>query len=283
MIWVDGRVVADSALSVSVLDRSFEHGLGLFETLRTWGGRPLLLDRHLNRLRRSADELGIPLNDSTLPDAEAIAQLLEAGEVEGDVLLRMTLSGGLSATTGSTLWVRSTPLPPPLSVNERGATLDLDSWRIDKTDPLLGHKSLNYWRRRIAQETARARGFDECVGMDQDLRFWEGSRTNLFAVLDGEILTPTLAGPIVPGIMRGLMIELASSLPLPVKEVNGLELEQIQAASELFLTNSVRGLIPVFQARGWSWEQPGPVVTELNRLWTEWRMEEEHRPNANGG
>ncbi|MBV8231221.1 MAG: aminotransferase class IV, partial [Planctomycetaceae bacterium] len=88
MIWVGGRVVPDDQLSVSVLDRTFEHGLGLFETLRSWSGRATLLDRHLSRLRRSAEELGLLIDPSALPDAEAVAILLRANGVEGDAMLR---------------------------------------------------------------------------------------------------------------------------------------------------------------------------------------------------
>ena len=70
MIWVRGRIVPDDALAISVLDRTFEHGLGLFETLRTWSGQPTLLPRHLDRLTRSAAELGLPHDREALPDAK---------------------------------------------------------------------------------------------------------------------------------------------------------------------------------------------------------------------
>ena len=69
MLWVRGEVVSDDALTVSVRDRTFEHGLGLFESFRTWNGHPTLLDRHLERLQNSARELGLPLEPGQLPDA----------------------------------------------------------------------------------------------------------------------------------------------------------------------------------------------------------------------
>src|SRR5215210_1623114 len=113
MIWVGGRIVPEDELKVSVLDRTFEHGLGLFETLRTWNGHPTLLDRHLARMTRSARELGLPLDPAALPDAGAVAALLEACGVAGDATLRITMSGGLSQAGGSVVWMRSAPLPPP--------------------------------------------------------------------------------------------------------------------------------------------------------------------------
>ncbi len=76
MIWVRGQIVADEAVTISVLDRTFEHGLGLFETFRTWNGHPTLLPRHLDRLTCSAGELGLPLDRADLPDPTAVADLL---------------------------------------------------------------------------------------------------------------------------------------------------------------------------------------------------------------
>ena len=76
MIWFRGEVVPDEAVRISALDRTFEHGLGLFETFRTWNGRPTLLPRHLERMRRSARELGLVLDPADLPDDRAVTQLI---------------------------------------------------------------------------------------------------------------------------------------------------------------------------------------------------------------
>ncbi len=78
MIWTRGEIIPDEALRISVLDRTFEHGLGLFETFRTWNGHATLLDRHLERMRRSADELGLPLYTGDLPDFGAVVRLKQA-------------------------------------------------------------------------------------------------------------------------------------------------------------------------------------------------------------
>ena len=102
MIWVGGRVVPDDALKISVLDRTFEHGLGLFETLRTWRGRAPLLERHLARLKHSAKLLSLPYSSVMPPDERAVSDLVAAAGLGGDVMLRITLSGGTSATRA--LW-----------------------------------------------------------------------------------------------------------------------------------------------------------------------------------
>lgn len=275
MIWVDGRIVPDQSLTVSVLDRTFEHGLGLFETMRTWRGRAPLLDRHLARLTASAKELGLPLEPSALPDSAAVASLLAANGIAGDAVLRLTLTGGVSESTGSRLWMRSAPLPPPSAPG--GAVVDFGSWTVDRNDPLLRHKSLNYWRRRLAHQHAREIGFDEVLSMSDGRCFWEGSRTNLFLVIEDLLITPALSGPIVPGIMRGLVLELGRSHRLKIREVSELDLTYLEEAHEAFLTNSVRGLMPVSRIGEMTWDVPGRITQGLAQAVTQWLNQGETR------
>lgn len=246
MIWVGGRVVFDNALKVSVLDRTFEHGLGLFETLRTWRGRAPLLERHLARLKRSAELLKLPYASALPPDDQAVAELVAAEGLGGEVMLRITLSGGTSASSGATLWMRSSPLPAP--TRREGAVVDLGTWWVQEKDPFCCLKSLNYWSRRLAHERAKELGFDEVLSVQPfagDLVVWEGSRTNVFIVTRDVLRTPDLNGPLVPGIMRALVIERAAELALDLEETDYLTGRELLAADEVFLTNSVRGIVPV--------------------------------------
>ncbi len=93
LIWVHGEIVPDDALRISVMDRTFEHGLGLFETFRTWNGHATLLDRHLERLLRSARELGLPLESSQLPDSAAVFELIERQPSLADARAKTSGSG----------------------------------------------------------------------------------------------------------------------------------------------------------------------------------------------
>lgn len=265
MIWVDGRVAPDDSLAVSILDRTFEHGLGLFETMRTWNGQAPLLDRHLARLRRSSQALGVPLDPARLPDAAAVSALLEGAGIDGDAVLRLTLTGGLSESAGSVVWMRATPLPPPLLAPGRGAVVDYGPWRVERDDPLLRHKTLNYWRRRAAYQQAREHGFDEVLSLSDGPVFWEGSRTNLFLVAEGRVSTPALSGPIVPGVMRAFVCDLVKTGASIVHEVDELDLAVFEEAEEVFLTNSVRGVIPVARVGEMSWDAPGPVTSLIER------------------
>jgi branched-chain amino acid aminotransferase len=274
MIWVRGRILPEAELSISVADRTFEHGLGLFETLRTWRGRATLLPRHLARLSRSAQALGLPLDPTALPTEISVAELRRATPQEGDSLLRITMTGGLSARRGAVVWMRATPLPQPLEPS--GAAVG-GFWRVDHDDPIARHKCLNYWRRRLAYDHARSLGLDESLSMTADGAVWEGSRTNLFWIMGRSLETPTRDGPLVPGVMRELVVEHARRLGLDVIE-RSWPCSRLSEADEVFLTNAVRGIVPVrrllifdesAQAPGWSrqlareWPAPG---TWTNRL-----------------
>jgi branched-chain amino acid aminotransferase len=275
MIWVGGCIVSEGSLAIGPADRALEHGLGLFETLRTRNGQPALLDRHLDRLRRSAETLQIPLHPASLPDAGAVADLLRESRMRGEARLRITATGGVSASAGSTVWMRCDPLSPDPTTT--GAVLVPAPWPIVYDDPLARHKSLNYWSRRLAFEDARRRGADEALFSTPDGRIWEGSRTNLCLIRDETLWTPGLEGPIVPGIMRGLVLERATSLGLAIREgdLSGHDLDE---AEEVFLTNAVRGMIPVARASGRTFEAPGPWTRRLRNALVEGLQHEGVRP-----
>src|SRR5207302_10784729 len=138
--------------------------------------------------------------------------------------------GGISEHGGSALWMRSAPLPPP--TRKEGAIIALGPGAIAWNDPLARHKSLNYWSRRLAFEEARRQGFDEvlCISPGSYYSYyWEGSRTNLFLIRNVSLSTPCLDGPIVPGVMRALVLEHARELPLvDVHEETGLRMGEIR-------------------------------------------------------
>ncbi len=278
MIWVDGKIVGDDDLKLSVLDRTFEHGIGLFETLRTWSGRAPLLDRHLQRLERSSRELGISLSSASLPDQEAVARLVDAEGIGGDVALRITLTGGHDTIQGSTLFMRARPLP--VEMRREGAIVDIGTWHVEIDDTLARHKSLNYWARRRAFESAQAMGFDETLSafdvLSVDQAPLEGSRTNVFVLCGETLTTPPISFPIVPGIMRGLLIELARELSIEVSQEICLFDESFSRVNEVFLTNSVRGIMPVNKLiradpfRVFEWTAPGPLTQRLMILSSDW-------------
>jgi branched-subunit amino acid aminotransferase/4-amino-4-deoxychorismate lyase len=266
MIWTRGEIIPDDALRISVRDRTFEHGLGLFETFRTWNGHATLLGHHLDRMSRSAAALGLHLDPRDLPDASAVLRLLQANGLSSarDARLRITLTGGPPSTetggSGSTLWMTAGPLPPR-TVGD-GVRI-IRSILADPEDPLLRHKTLNYWRRRIEQARAAEVHTEEVLCVTPDGRICEGTRSNIFLVRDGNLITPGTDGPILAGILRRVVIEQARRCGIEIVE-GRVSLDAIDSADEAFLTNSVRGMLPVVRLLHAELPAPGPLT---RRLW----------------
>jgi branched-subunit amino acid aminotransferase/4-amino-4-deoxychorismate lyase len=256
MIWHDGSILADDALRIGIDDRVFEHGLGLFETFRSWDGRAPLLGRHLARLRTSATSLGIPLDGVCLPDRRAVGMLLDAAGTGGDALLRLTVTGG-SESTIAVAWLTARPLPPPESQPLRVAT------RVGYNEPFVHrHKMLNYWGRRRAFEWAMEQGEDEVLLLSPEGYAWEGSRNNLLVVTSGRsvvVETPGLQGPVLPGIMRSVALDFLRERGYAIEE-RIMNLRELLDAEAVYLTNSVRGVRQVGRIDG------RPIRTSCDEL-----------------
>jgi branched-chain amino acid aminotransferase len=273
LIWSNGRLWNDSEQpTVKLDDRAFVHGLGLFETMRTWGGRPVLLARHRARLMRSAARLGIAVPHESLPDEHAIADLMAAEGLAGDCVLRLTLTGGRSPSDPGLAWLKTMHLPFDMRAN--GLDVILGGDILHRDDPLARHKTLNYWGRWLVHEQAIALDADEALLGTPDGIVWEGTRTNLFLVRGGRLLTPSLDGPVLPGIMRQVVLERALVLGIDREEAE-ISYADLDAADELFLTNAVRGIQAVRSTPGRRLPAPGPATVRLET--------ELHRWLASGG
>jgi branched-subunit amino acid aminotransferase/4-amino-4-deoxychorismate lyase len=268
MIWVRGEVVGDETLEISVLDRTFEHGLGLFETIRTWNGHATLLSRHVERMVRSATKLGLPLEEDQLPNARDVAFLIAASQARlpsgQDVRLRLTLTGGMGTApaSGSVLWMTVGALSRP---PDRPGAIVTRSVEISADDPLARHKTLNYWRKRIAYDEALESESDEVLCLAPGSMILEGTRTNLFLVEGRRLCTPGVDAPLLPGVMRQVVLDRAAQLGLEIDE-GPLPLARIEEASEAFLTSSVRGMLPIARLMSAGFPAPGPVT---RHLWSE--------------
>jgi branched-chain amino acid aminotransferase len=268
MIWFRGEIVSDHVPTLSVLDRTVEHGLGLFETFRTWNRHPTLFSRHRERMLSSAALLGLAVDTSLFPDERAVADIVQVSQdrlVKGpfrDHRLRIILSGGVSSErqSGGQLLMTAGPLPQPIPAT--GAVITR-SIQIAPDDPLARHKTLNYWRKRIAYESAAADGCDEVLCVTPTGFLCEGTRSNLFLVIGERLWTPSADGPLLPGIMRGVVLDEAKRLGIETAEAS-LSLGQIAIADEAFLTSSIRGVAPIARLMDHPFAVPGPVTS---RLW----------------
>jgi branched-subunit amino acid aminotransferase/4-amino-4-deoxychorismate lyase len=266
MIWHAGKVIPDEMLAVPITDRVFEHGLGLFETFRTWNGRAPLLSRHIERLIASAGQLGIEIERATLPDQSAVSALLAANLPGHDALCRLTVTAGSLAGRAPIAWLTARPLPEsettPLAVGLEAAPVGPFEQAVHP------HKMLNYWGRRVAHERASALSLADVLIVGPSGEILEGSRNSLLFVPRGEprvLVTPT-GSPILPGIMCRVAQEFASGFGYS-SQARTVTLQDLRDAEAVFLTNSVRGVRPLDRIEDWVLETSGQ--TELIRLLTE--------------
>ncbi|MEW9572512.1 aminodeoxychorismate lyase [Rhodanobacter sp. Si-c] len=250
---------------VSALDRGLLYGDGLFETVRFVGAVAPLWSRHMQRLARSCERLRLPIPDPGLLWREA--QAVSGGLAHA--VLRITLTRGVGergyampAAARVTRIVAAFPVPAPDATLYRdGVRLHLCGTRLAEQPRLAGIKHLN----RLEQVLARAEWNDPAVAegllCDACGNVISATAANLFAVLDGVPVTPALERCGVAGVLRAELLEA-----LPRVEVRDLPLHECLQAGELFLSSSVRGILPV-QAVGTKMFAPGPVARAMQAHW----------------
>lgn len=269
---INGEIVPAEQAHVSVLDNGFTFGDSVYETLRTYGGRPFHLDRHLQRLRRSAGRLGIevPLSDEALGD-RLDALLARAANPES--YIRFIVSRGVGEISyrfdrvhGPTVVMVVKPYEPlpesSYSEGVVGAVVAVRRNHPQALDPAI--KSCNLLNNIFAVREAQARGAAEAIMLNDRGEVAEGASSNIFMVKDGVLLTPPLHAGILAGVTRDVLLELAPQEGIPVREET-FGLAQLFAADEVFLSSTLKEAAPVtsIDGRPVGSGRPGPVTGRL--------------------
>ena len=247
---VNGQLsgAAGGGPGISPLDRGFLYGEAVYENFRTYSGIPLLLDRHLERLRRSAAFLEIPVPAS---DGEIAARIRRAGEAladPGERSVRVILSAG-TGDGGPVLVVLARPLPPlPVDPEREGVGVLLGRFVRSTPGGLPGGvKTTGLALARRAVREAEAVGAHEALVRAPDGALTEGATSNLFWVEGRTVFTPPGESGLLPGITRGLVADTLGGLGIALVE-QPLPEERLLRADEAFLTSSSREVLPV----GWT-------------------------------
>ena len=249
-VFLNGAFVPASEAQVSVFDGGFLHGAGLFETLRAENGTPFRLEAHIDRLRRSAEQLLRPIERSQLPSETTCRELLHRND-QTSARMRLTVSpGGLRGEPTNddpafTVCLTSTPLVGyPAAHYERGIGVTLSDVRTSPTDRLAGHKCTSYLPRLLGlREAQRVHGV-ESLWFTTANHLAEGCVSNVFLVKDGSLRTPPLSTPVLPGIARGVVLEIAQASGVEASEVT-LGINDLLDSDEVFMTNSIMQVMPV--------------------------------------
>lgn len=260
-IWLDGALRDADEAKVSVFDHGLTVGDGVFETLKAERGTTFALTRHLERLTRSARGLGLP--DPDLDEVRrACAAVLEANELPLG-RLRVTYTGGVSP-----LGSDRGEAGPTLIVALAGATRRPDTtavvtvpWVRNERSATVGLKTTSYAENVVALAAAHRAGASEALFANTVGRLCEGTGSNVFVVLDGQLHTPPVASGCLAGITRALVADWCGA-----KETD-LPFEALEQAEEVFLTSSLRDVQAVVRIDGRELgSAPGPVTAEAMRI-----------------
>ncbi len=260
--WVNGRLLDDpGAPAILVSDHGLTVGDGVFEAVKVVDDQPFALALHLERLARSAAGLGLPEIDEGLVRKGVEAVLGGGGLTLGR--LRITYTGG-PAPLGSgrgeeppTLVVVAAPMDPA-APTARVATMP---WPRNERGALAGLKTTSYAENVVALAEAKRRGATEAVFANLAGHLCEGTGTNVFYVVDGELRTPTLASGCLAGVTRRLILEWVGG-----REVDE-PIEVVEQASEVFLASTTRDVQGVARWDGRELQAPGPVTAEALATW----------------
>lgn len=273
VIWKDGRFLTPEEPALSATDHGVTVGDGLFETCAVYDGQAFALSRHLRRLARSATGLGLVAPDEALV-RRGVGQVLErAGAQAGR--LRITVTAGM-APLGSargagplSVLVAAGPVGPA-AVTNRVVRLP---WVRNERSAVAGLKTTSYAENVVGYAYAAARGADEGLLANTVGALCEGTASNVFVEVGGELLTPHLATGPLAGITRELLLEWGVQEGLPVREAHPDELpftvldDVATGRVHLALAGSIRNVVPVVALDGVECAV-GPLCLAAQELFT---------------
>jgi branched-chain amino acid aminotransferase len=269
---VNGEISPAELARVSVLDNGFTFGDGVYETLRTYGGRPFHLDRHLQRLRASAAMLGIALPNSDEALAADLDRLLERA-ANPESYIRVIVSRGVGEISyrfdrihGPTIVMAARAYEPFAEAQYRdGIPVIISSLRRNSPralDPAM--KSCNLINNILAVREAQAKRAAEPLMLNERGDVAEGASANVFIVSKGALVTPPLRDGILPGVTRALVLEQARALAIEVLE-QSIRVPTLLGADEAFITSTLKEVMPVatVDGRPIGSGRPGAVTLRL--------------------
>jgi branched-chain amino acid aminotransferase len=258
VIWSDGRLVGVSEPLVTAVDHGITVGDGVFETCAVDRGQAFALTRHLRRLRRSAAGLGMPAPDEDEIRAGISAVLAEGGDAVGRVRVTVTAGPGpLGSNRAGPGEARETILviagPAVRPTASRAVRVP---WVRNERSAVAGLKTISYAENVVALAAAAAQGADEAILANTVGDLCEGTGSNVFLELNGELWTPALSSGCLAGISRELLLEWAAEDGIRVREASPGELpfavldDVLRGDAYLALTSSIREVEPVIQLDG---------------------------------
>lgn len=257
LVSVNGLITPANDAKVSVFDRGFTLGDGVFETIKVAQGEPWYLNRHLKRMEENAEALGISYPETVRDWTLALlANAVDNGINDG--ALRITLTRGESRFTGLRMPASAgsatvivvlydSPNHDP-DLYENGISVTFAPLQRNELSPVSAIKTLSYAESIYAFNKAQRSGFDDCILLDRNNFLSEGTASNVFICTNDVVMTPDKNRGILPGITRAEVLRVAAELGYETSEKE-LNHEELLNAEEAFLTSSLRGIVPIVKVQ----------------------------------
>lgn len=266
-VYLNGEYLPLAEAKVSVLDRGFLFGDGVYEVIPAYNGRLFRLEEHIARLNNSLAGIRLPMPQS-VADWDAIFQPLLEGDKDQYIYLQITRGyapkrdHGFPEQVMPTVFAMCSEIKPFAGRFNgiKAVTLDDTRWQ------LCNIKAITLLANILLRQEALDQGAAEAI-LVKNGYVSEGAASNLFVVIEGELITPPKNNEILPGITRDVILELAEANGIPYKE-DIIALEALQTASEVWVASSTREILPVVELDGTPVGdgKPGPVWQRMDAL-----------------
>jgi len=270
-VFLNDRLVPADEARIPVDDRAILFGDGAYETMRTYSGRFFRFSEHLRRLRHTLAGMRLDLGTSDQAITQAALDLIGANGLP-EARVRLTVTGGrhdgvIRLRRGhepNLILTASLLATPPEAHYRDGVEVLLSPWRVHSDSPLPRIKTVNRLMHLMAKETALERGAYESLFLDETGGVLEGTATNVFFVIEGVLRTASLESPLLAGVTRDAVLEVARAADLAVRE-GRIGTEELPRASEALLTSTTIELLPIraVDSRRVGDGRPGPVWRAL--------------------
>lgn len=268
IVYLNGEFIPDSEAHISVHDRGFLYGDGLFDTMRAYNGVPFRIENHIERILNSAKKLKIRIELAPQNLKRIVSELLSKNRLK-DAYLRITVTRGqhsgdlsFSTTHPSTILIIARPIETPSGEDyNRGVAATLVHG-LSNPPELARHKTPSYLPYLLARDRASQVGAREAILVDNDGMVLETSTGNIFIVLEKEVITPPLSAGILPGIARKTALECAPDAGLETKE-KPIAVKDLARAQEVFVTSSIVEILSITRVDG---KDLGYHAGEITRL-----------------
>jgi len=262
-VWFNGRIEDAEKPLIPLNDVALLYGYGLFETILIYNGRPILWEEHIARMIKSAKEFQIEITFDQGALLQGILELIQSNNIE-DGSVRVTISG----SSNIFMTCKQGKSYDDILYKEGVSLTIAEENRVDSQAWLINHKTTSYMEKLLIKRQQVAAGFLDAILLNEKGNVAECCVSNIFCIKNAVIYTPPISSGILPGVVRGLVWDLLQNPCFKTKEIDFTP-EFLLNSQEIFLTNSLMGIMPVKNIDSYSFLVPGELTEKIMKMYKE--------------